>query len=92
MKLLLYLSIVCNSFIIFNLVDMLDYNIFKNQADLEFSRLFAENGLKFLIFALKNSNLCYWNTYKHCQFLLLKTENKSKASILTIQKKEFNKI
>ena len=72
----------------------LDYKVHKNQGDLEFLKLCQENGLTpmFLNLRLTNSNLCYSNSYKQCQSLLLKEKIKSKVSILVRQKKEFDKV
>ena len=66
----------------------------QNQDDLEFLKLCQENGLtpKFLNFKFANGNLCYSNSYKQCQSLLLKEEIKNKVSILARQKKEFDKV
>ena len=57
-------------------------------------RLCQENGStpKFLNFKLVNSNLCYSNSCKQCQSLLLKEKIKSKVSILPRQKKELDEV
>ena len=72
----------------------LDYKVRKNQGDLEFLKLCQENGStpKFLNFKLVNSNLCYSNSCKQCQSLLLKEKIKSKVSILPRQKKELDEV
>ena len=67
---------------------------FAKKGDLEFLKLCEENGLtpKFLNSKLANRNLCYSDSYKPCQSLLLKEEIKNKVSILARQKKEFDKV
>ena len=74
--------------------EKLDYKVCKNWSDLEFLKLCQENGLtpKFLNFNIANGNLCYSYSYKQCQYWLLKEGIKNKVSILTRQKKEFNKV
>ena len=74
--------------------EILDYKVCKNQCDLEFLKFCQENCLtpKFLNFKLANRNLRYSDSFKQCQSLLLKEEIKTKVSMLTRQKKEFDEI
>ena len=74
--------------------EILDYKVCKNQCDLEFLKFCQENCLtpKFLNFKLANRNLRYSDSFKQCQSLLLKEEIKTKVSMLTRQKKEFDEV
>ena len=74
-------------------VEKLDYKVFKNRSDLEFSKFCQENGLtrKFLNFKLEKTNLCYSNSYKQCPSLILKEEIKNKVSILAHRRKNLIK-
>ena len=71
--------------------EKLDFEIRKNEADLEFLQMCHHEGLtpKFLNFKLANSGLKHSRTYKQCQSMLLKEDIKSKSSIISKQKKEF---
>ena len=74
--------------------EKLDYKIRKNETDLEFLNSCIENDVtpKFLSFKLPNNNLRNSITYKECQLQLLNQEIKDKKTIISRQKKEFDKI
>ena len=66
-------------------IEKLDYKVWKESGLFGVFKTLSKNGLtpKFFNFKLTNSNLLYSNTYKQCQFLLLKEEIKSKVSVFT---------
>ena len=71
--------------------EKLDFKIWKKEANLQFLQSCHQEGLtpKFLNFKLANSSLKYSKTYKQCQLMLLKEEIKTKSSIISKQKKDF---
>ena len=71
--------------------EKLDFKIRKNEVDLQFLQSCHQEGLthKFLNFKLANSSLKHSRTYKHCQLMFLKEEIKTKSSIISKQKKDF---
>ena len=75
----------------FRKFEKLDFKIRKNEADFQFLQSCHQEGLtpKFLNFKLANSSLKYSKTYKQCQLMLLKEEIKTKSSIISKQKKDF---
>ena len=71
--------------------EKLDFKIRKNEADLQFLQSCHQEGLtpKFFNFKLASSSLKHSRTYKQCQLMLLKEEIKTKSSIISKQKKDF---
>ena len=71
--------------------EKLDFKIRKNEVDLHFLQSCHQEGLthKFLNFKLANSSLKHSRTYKQCQLMLLKEEIKTKSSIISKQRKDF---
>ena len=71
--------------------EKLDFDIRKNEPNLQFLQSCHQQGLtpKFLNFKLASSSLRHSRTYKQCQLMLLKEEIKTKSSIISKQKKDF---
>ena len=71
--------------------EKLDFDIRKNEPNLQFLQSCHQQGLtpKFLNFKLASSSLKHSRTYKQCQLMLLKEEIKTKSSIISKQKKDF---
>ena len=75
----------------FRKFEKLDFKIRKNEADFQFLQSCHQEGLtpKFLNFKLANSSLKHSRTCKQHQSMLLKEEIKTKRSIISKQKKDF---
>ena len=71
--------------------EKLDFKIRENESDLQFFQSCHQERLtpKLLNFKLANSSLKHSRTYKQCQLMLLKEEIKTKSSIISKQKKDF---
>ena len=71
--------------------EKLDFKIRENESDLQVFQSCHQERLtpKLLNFKLANSSLKHSRTYKQCQLMLLKEEIKTKSSIISKQKKDF---
>ena len=75
-------------------LEKLDYRLRKAELDLEFLCKCNDNNVvpKFLNFRVANNHLRFFTTYKQCQSILLREENRHKKSTVLVRQNKFTSL